>query len=61
MKINFVENNETIQLKNRLFIFGIQQNEFNSAFKALKSVWASKFNERAYIATSKVGITLKNH
>jgi len=60
MKINFVENNETIQLKNRLFNFGIQQNAFNSAFKAIKSVWASKFNERAFLATSKVGINLND-
>ena len=30
------------------------------AFKAIKSVWASKFNERAYIATSKVGINLND-
>ena len=58
MKIEFIENNETQKLKNRLFEFGIMDHEFQEAFKAIKSVWASKFNERAYIATSKVGISL---
>ena len=56
--IKFVENSETIKLKNRLLKFGIKENEFKEAFNAIKSVWASKFNERVYIATSKVGITL---
>ena len=60
MKLKFVENSETAQLKDRLIRFGIKSNEFNMAFKAIKSVWASKFNERAYIATSKVGITLND-
>ena len=60
MKLKFVENSETKQLKERLLKFGIKPNEFDLAFKAIKSVWASKFNERAYIATSKVGITLKD-
>ena len=40
--------------------FGIKPTEFDLAFKAIKSVWASKFNERAYIATSKVGITIND-
>ena len=60
MKLKFVENSETKQLKERLFKFGIKPNEFDLAFKAIKSVWASKFNERAYIATSKVGITIND-
>ena len=58
MKIEFIENDETEKLKNRLFEFGIMDDEFQEAFKAIKSVWASKFNERVYIATSKVGISL---
>ena len=41
MKLKFVENNETIQLKKRLIDFGIKEEEFNSAFEAIKSVWAS--------------------
>ena len=56
--IKFVENSETIKLKKRLLKFGVKENEFKEAFNAIKSVWASKFNERVYIATSKVGITL---
>ena len=60
MKLNFVENNETIQLKNRLLSFGIKEEEFNSAFESIKSVWASKFNERAYLATYKVGINISD-
>jgi alpha-glucan,water dikinase len=56
--INFVENPETLKLKKRLLQFGVKESEFDAAFKAIKTVWASKYNERAYIATSKVGITL---
>ena len=59
-ELNFQENDETLKLKKKLIDFGIKPEEFNSAFKAIKSVWASKYNERAYIATSKVGITLKD-
>jgi len=58
LSINFVENDETLKLKNKLISFGIKQNELNSAFNSIKSVWASKFNERVYIATNKVGIDL---
>ena len=60
LKLKFVENSETKQLKERLLKFGIKPTEFDLAFKAIKSVWASKFNERAYIATSKVGITIND-
>ena len=56
--IKFVENSETLKLKKRLLQFGVKESEFKEAFNAIKSVWASKFNERLYIATSKVGITL---
>ena len=58
MEIKFVENDETLKLKNKLISFGIKQEDFNSAFTAIKSVWASKFNERVLIATDKVGIDL---
>ena len=58
LKIQFVENDETKKLKDRLLKFGVKESEFDAAFKAIKTVWASKYNERAYIATSKVGITL---
>ena len=60
LELNFEENDETLKLKNKLINFGIKPNDFNLAFKAIKSVWASKYNERAYIATNKVGITLND-
>ena len=31
-----------------------------AAWKGLKRVWASKFNERAFLATKKIGISLHN-
>ena len=58
MKINFIENSETLKLKNRIIKFGVNPKDFLKAFKAIKSVWASKFNERVYLAVSKVGISL---
>ena len=58
LKIKFIENSETLKLKNKLISFGIKPEEFNSAFSSIKEVWASKFNERVYIATNKVGINL---
>ena len=58
-KLQFVENEETKKLKDKLLNFGIEESEFEKAFTAIKSVWASKYNERVYIATSKVGITLE--
>ena len=57
-KIKFIENPETLKLKNKLISFGIKSEEFESAFTSIKTVWASKFNERVYIATNKVGIDL---
>ena len=53
-----MENSETIKLKEKLISFGIKSEDFNSAFNSIKSVWASKFNERVYIATNKSGIDL---
>ena len=59
IKIKYIENSETIKLKNKLFSFGIKPEEFESAFTSIKTVWASKFNERVFIATNKVGIDLE--
>lgn len=58
MKLQYVENEETQKLKQKLIQFGIQEKELPEAFKAIKSVWASKFNERVFIATRRVGISL---
>ena len=60
LELNFEENEETLKLKNKLINFGIKPDDLTLAFKAIKSVWASKFNERAYIATSKVGISIND-
>ena len=60
MKIKYVNNSETSQLKERLLNFGVKDSDFQKAFKAIKSVWASKFNERVYISTKKIGIHLNN-
>ena len=59
IKIKYIENAETIKLKNKLISFGIKPEEFESAFTSIKTVWASKFNERVFIATNKVGIDLE--
>jgi hypothetical protein len=37
--------------------FGIDK--FDSAWISIKRVWASKFNERAFLATKKLGVSLK--
>ena len=60
MKINYINNSETEKLKNRIIKFGVKETDFKKAFKAIKSVWASKFNERVYISTKKTGFGLKN-
>ncbi len=60
MSIKYVENEETKKLKDRLLSFGIKETEMPEAFKAIKSVWASKYNERVFIATSKVGIKMED-
>ena len=59
LKIKYVENSETQKLKEKLISFGIKESEFEQAFTSIKRVWASKYNERVYIATSKVGISLE--
>ena len=53
-----MENSETLKLKDKLISFGIKEEEFESAFSSIKAVWSSKFNERVFIATNKVGIDL---
>ena len=60
MKIKFVLNDETKKLKDRILKFGVKEEDFEKAFKAIKTVWASKYNERAFIATSKVGISIED-
>lgn len=45
-------------LKQSLINFGIPAADFDRAWKTIKMVWASKFNERAFLATKKIGVTL---
>ena len=45
-------------LVERLQKFGINQNEIPEALKSIKKVWASKYNERAFISCRKVGVKL---
>ena len=60
MNISFKQNDEISLLKNRLIKFGIKPTEIQNAFNAIKQVWASKFNERVFISSSKVGISLND-
>lgn len=45
-------------LKEQLLKFGIPPGQFDQAWYSIKRVWASKFNERAFLATKKLGVTL---
>ena len=45
-------------LKAELIKFGIPPAQFDQAWYSIKRVWASKFNERAFLATKKLGVTL---
>lgn len=44
------------ELKQKLATFGV--NNFPKAWTAIKKVWASKFNERAFLAVKKIGVSL---
>ena len=45
-------------IKEQLLLFGIPENQFNLAWETIKRVWASKFNERAFLAVKKIGLSL---
>lgn len=45
------------ELKTKLAQFGVT--DFARGWTAIKKVWASKFNERAFLSTKKIGISLK--
>jgi alpha-glucan,water dikinase len=53
------ENDYYKQLTSRLVKFGINEKELPEAFKSIKKVWASKYNERAFISCRKIGIKLE--
>lgn len=41
-----------------MFNFGIQRGQWDQAWLTIKKVWASKFNERAFLAVKKLGVHL---
>ena len=43
-------------LREQLIKFGIPAQDFEQAWTTIKRVWASKFNERAFLATKKLGV-----
>lgn len=43
-------------MKQQLINFGIQANQWEQAWKSIKKVWASKYNERAFLAVKKLGV-----
>jgi len=60
MKLKYVEDSRTKDLKTRLEKLGVSSNEFQDAWIAIKKVWASKYNERAFISTSKIGVKIQD-
>jgi len=52
------ENQHHAFLKEQLIKFGIPSNQFEQAWLTIKKVWASKFNERAFLATKKLGVKI---
>ena len=59
MKLRFHADDENHKfLKQSLIGFGIQAQDLEKAWKSIKEVWASKFNERAFLATKKIGVSL---
>ena len=57
LKLDFVDSDpKHSALKKGLTQFGVL--DFPQAWKTIKKVWASKFNERAFLATKKIGVSL---
>lgn len=45
-------------IQQQLSKFGIPESQWDAAWHSIKKVWASKFNERAFLATKKLGVNL---
>ena len=59
MKLEFhPQDPQHTHIKQSLIAFGIPEKDFMQAWKTIKMVWASKFNERAFLATKKIGVSL---
>lgn len=52
------EDEHHIFLKEQLIEFGLPEEQFFDAWNSIKKVWASKFNERALLATKKLGLKM---
>lgn len=48
------------EVKTGLQTLGWSPDQYNKAWETIKRVWASKYNERAYVSTFKAGISLRN-
>ena len=59
MSLPFVEGDaHHAFLKKALLDFGIPAAQFAQAWTTIKRTWASKFNERAFLATKKLGVRI---
>jgi hypothetical protein len=57
LSLKFNEKDEKLQtLRSSLSKFGIE--DFEKAWNSIKMVWASKFNERAFLSIKKIGAKL---
>ena len=45
------DDNHHRYLREQLLNFGVPQDQFEESWTAIKKVWASKFNDRAFLAT----------
>ncbi len=60
MRLQFPQNDKGDVMKEMLISFGIAESDIPKAWHAMKQVLASKYNERAHIATHKVGVNLSD-
>lgn len=58
MKLNWEDNEFTENLKKKFIDFGIKKEDFKLAFNAIKSVFASKYNERVFLSLNKIGLKI---
>ena len=59
LKLKFhAEDEHHAYIRQELKTFGVKEEDLKEAWTSIKKVWASKFNERAFLATKKLGITL---
>ena len=60
-KIKFPESNSEIKLLiKKLNNFGVDEKDIPKALKSIKEVWSSKYNERAFISCTKVGVKISD-